>query len=302
MDVARMWRSRSIGILVILAALGAASPGLAVTPRIAFSRGGDLFTIVPDGSGLRRITDEAAREHSPAWSPDRQRIAFISWDRAIVVVDADGEGRRTLFRVPSRYDSVDSLAWSPDGRRIAFSTTRTSGPRLETRDCGQIWWMWADGRNPHRIVWHEPHITGISWSPSGRRLAVGFEHQNMTVACGDDRPLGIAVVRSDGTRLHALGPTSATDPDWSPDGRWIAYRDWRRTCHICGELWVIRPDGSRNRVLVPVPAAEGGLRSPRYSPAGRRITALGRGIELFRTADGGRLGTVVRGDVNSLDW
>jgi Tol biopolymer transport system component len=197
---------------------------------------------------------------------------------------------------------VGSLAWSPDGRRIAFSTTRTSGPRTATRDCGQIWWMWADGRHAHRVVWHEPHVTGISWSPDGAWLAAGFEHQNMTVACGDDRPLGIAIVRPDGTGLRGLGVRFGTDPDWSPDGRWIVYRDWRRTCHVCGELWLIRPDGSGNRVLVPVPASEGAYHMPRYAPGGARIAAVGESVRLFRASDGARLRSVATGVVTSLDW
>lgn len=263
------------------------APAAASAPRIAFSRGGDIFTLRPDGTGVVRVTDSAAREHAPAWSPDHERIAFIAWDRRIVVVDADGTGRRRVFRLPAPFDEVGSLAWSPDGSRIAFATARyTRTPKGWIRDCGQIWWMWADGRNPHPVVWHEPHVTGLSWSPDGGWLAAGFEHQNMTVACGDDRPLGIARVRPDGSDLRALGVPYGTDPDWSPDAAWIVYRDWRRTCHICGEIWLVRPDGSRDHVLVPVPATEGALHHPAYSPAGTRIAAVGEGIVIVRSDDG----------------
>lgn len=217
-------------------------------------------------------------------------------------MDADGTDRRRLYTVPPRYDEVGSLAWSPDGRRIAFSTARYTRVRpYAERDCGQLWWMWADGRDPHRVVWHQPHITGVSWSPDASRLAVGFEHQNMTVACGDDRPMGIAIVRSDGSHLRGLGVRLGTDPDWSPDGRWIAYRDWRRTCHICGEIWLVRPDGTRDHVLVPMPAREGGLHQPRYSPGGARLAANGGDIWVVRSSDGRRLRRFAH-RVDSLDW
>jgi hypothetical protein len=249
---------RCAGVALVVALTTIVGNPAWAAPRIVFERNGDLFTILPDGSGSRGLPGIPAREHDPAWSPDHGRIAFVTADRRIVVIDADGTDRRRLFLLPDPYDEVTSLSWSPDGGRIAFATARsTPTEKGWTRDCGQIWWMWADGRDPQRIVRHEPHVTGISWSPDGERLAVGFEHRNMTVACGDDRPLGIAIVRSDGTGLHGLGPRFATHPDWSPDGRWIAYRDWRRTCHACGEIWLIRPDGSRNHVFVPVPAEEG---------------------------------------------
>ncbi len=268
--------------------------------RIVFSRNGDLSTVRPDGTGFRHITGSPPREHTPAWSPDRRRIAFVAWDRRILVIDANGEHRRLLVRLPSRIDEVTGLAWSPDGRRIAFSTARFRRVPAGVEDCGQIWWMWSDGRNPHRIVWDEPHITGISWSPTGEWLAVGFEHQNMTVACGDDRPQGIARVRPDGSGLHGLGARAATDPDWSPEGRWIAYRDWRRTCHACGEIWLIQPDGSHNHPIMSERTPGGGYRDPRYSPGGRRFAAIGEGLWVL-TADGRPIRRIV-GNVDSIDW
>lgn len=38
----------------------------------------DLYTILPDGSGLVRLTDDAARDDQPDWSPDGRLIVFLS--------------------------------------------------------------------------------------------------------------------------------------------------------------------------------------------------------------------------------
>jgi Tol biopolymer transport system component len=297
----RMARATFVVAAAIVAALLLAPPALA-TSRVAFSRGGDIFTVEPDGSGARRVVSRPALEHMPTWSPDGRRIAFLSFSRRIVVVDADGTGRRVLYRLPRALEGITGLTWSPDGSRIAFAIAneKHSDHPAGPKDCGQIRWMWAAGGSTHVVVNGEPHITGISWSPDGTLLAIGFEHQNMTRSCGDDRPLGIATVRLDGSGLHGLGPDFATDPDWSPDGRWIAYRDWRRTCHACGEIWVVRPDGSRDHVLTPMPASEGGLRMPRYSPSGKRLVALGDGVVVLD--HDGTIRRVIEQRATSLDW
>ena len=298
--VERVGRATFLAIAVI-AAIMLAQP-VAASSRVAFSRRGDIFTVQPDGSGARRITHREAVEHMPTWSPDHDRIAFLSWSRRIVVVDADGSARSVIYRLPRRFEGITGLAWSPDGTRLAFATAREKGRDHPggPRDCGQIRWISSGGGPTHVVINGEPHITGISWSPDGGWLAIGFEHQNMTRACGDDRPLGIARVRLDGSGLHGLGPGLATHPDWSPDGRWIAYRDWRRTCHVCGEIWVVRPDGARNHVLTPMPASEGGLTQPRYAPTGKRLVALGDGIWVIRGDGSLRRRIVDR--AGSIDW
>jgi Tol biopolymer transport system component len=299
------WRTAVAAWIVIVGVVVVTIAGPSVasaSSRIAFSRGGDVFTARPDGSGLRLLADRASYEHLPTWSPDHRRLAFLTWDRRVVIVDADGTDRRPLYRLPRRYEGITGLAWSPDGTRIAFASSREKDPvdPVGPKDCGQIWWMWASGGPVHNVIRGEPHVTGIAWSPDGAWLAIGFEHQNMTRACGDDRPMGIARVRLDGSGLRGLGPDMATLPDWFPDGRWIVYRDWRRTCHICGELWIIRPDGTDDHVLTPVPAARGGLTQPRYAPSGHRLIALGDGIWLI-DADGSRLRRIVS-HAESIDW
>ncbi len=297
----RTARATFVVVAAVVAAVMLSVPA-AATSRVAFSRSGDIFTVEPDGSSARRITRRAATEHMPTWSPDHGRIAFLSWSRRIVVVDADGSDRRVLHRLPRRFEGITGLAWSPDGSRLAFAIERRKNPDhpFGAKDCGQIRWMSAAGGRTHVVINGEPHITGISWSPDGAWLAIGFEHQNMTRACGDDRPLGLARVRLDGSRLHGIGPDLATDPDWRPDGRVIAYRDWRRTCHACGEIWVVRPDGSRNHVLTPVPASEGGLRQPRYSPSGQRLVALGDGVVVLDRD--GTIRRVIVEHATSVDW
>lgn len=302
MAVGTAIRASFVGFVVASLIASIAAQPAAASSRIAFSRRGDIYTVRPDGSGEHRVTRRSTAEHMPTWSPDHHRIAFLSWNRRIVLVDADGTDRRVIYRLPRRYEAITGLAWSPDGARIAFAIANEKGPDrlVGPKDCGQIRWISAAGGPTHVVINGEPHITGIASSPDGEWLAIGFEHQNMTRACGDDRPLGIARVRLDGSGLHGLGPEQATLPDWSPDGRWIVYRDWRRTCHICGEIWAVRPDGSRDHVFTPLPASLGGLSQPRYASSGKRLVALGDGIWLID--DDGTLRRRIVPLAESIDW
>ena len=67
------------------------------------SPSGEIYVAQADGSGLRRLTTSQANDHSPAWAPNGQRIAFVSdrWNRAnheneIYVMAVDGSGLRRL--------------------------------------------------------------------------------------------------------------------------------------------------------------------------------------------------------------
>jgi hypothetical protein len=62
----------------------------------------EIYRINADGSNLRRLTNNAANDGLPVWSPNGRSIAFVSdqgggW--AVWVMNADGSGRRRLFNI-----------------------------------------------------------------------------------------------------------------------------------------------------------------------------------------------------------
>jgi TolB protein len=91
------------------------------TDRIAFSaqrfvrgrwRGGAIYTVRPDGSGLERLTHRPGYDLD--WSPSGSRLAFQRAGR-ILVVRAGGGARRLVA------GHGGTPVWSPDGRWIAFT-------------------------------------------------------------------------------------------------------------------------------------------------------------------------------------
>lgn len=77
-------------------------------------RNADIHVINADGSGLRNLTRNSARDGHPVWSPDGRKIAFISsrdLEPAIYVMNADGSQQRNVTRGIHRISP--GFAWSP---------------------------------------------------------------------------------------------------------------------------------------------------------------------------------------------
>jgi hypothetical protein len=85
--------------------------------RIAFVRSGDIFSVEPNGTGLRRLTRDGFTS-GPVWSPDGTRIAYL--DRGdLWIMNANGSGKtRITDSAPRATDGRP--AWSQNGRYLAF--------------------------------------------------------------------------------------------------------------------------------------------------------------------------------------
>ncbi|HLW77150.1 MAG TPA: hypothetical protein VKS01_09190, partial [Bryobacteraceae bacterium] len=149
--------------------------------KVAFSYLGDIWIANEDGSGVRRLTDNLAREVNPRFSPDGDWIAFSS-NRAgnydvYVIPAAGGAPRQLTFH--SANDNV--IGWTPDGRRVIFESSRDKGvfPSVTTlfevpvdggleQPISTDWGSWAsysaDGSKlaftRHPGVWSRKHYRG----------------------------------------------------------------------------------------------------------------------------------------------
>lgn len=86
-----------------------------------------VYTIRPDGSGLRKLTSDALQGGAPAWSPDGRQLAFIEnfcgecpADSDLLVMNASGGHIRQLAEISPLLPIEDAPTWDPDGERLAF--------------------------------------------------------------------------------------------------------------------------------------------------------------------------------------
>src|SRR5262245_25244679 len=157
-----------------------------------------------------------------------------------------------IFAVIGRSAQSDTASPAVSSRlnvpaQAATSTIAFIREPLNGGYAGVLYIMNADGSGHRRLAGASP---GMRWSPDGQRIAfAGRWH-----AYGD-----IYVMNADGSgqkRLTSplLGRCDGrarwdSDPAWSPDGRAIAFT--RRYCERPGgpEIYVMKADGSEQRML-----------------------------------------------------
>jgi TolB protein len=196
--------------------------------RIVFTRSGsrgplfnagDLYSVRPDGTDLRRLTHLAAGTTSPTWSPDARKIAFGTWPvidssgsaprrkSGLYVMAADGSNLKRLATAPGEGSPPQVPSWSPDSRRLALLTT----PGTSGSYGAEVWVMRADGTERKRlfhtgcclVTWGKP-----SWAPEGKLIA-------FAIGIGDTRRSGLFVVNVDGSGLRRVASVTS-EPVWRP--------------------------------------------------------------------------------------
>lgn len=82
----------------------------------------DICVINADGTGVTRLTNDAAADYEPAWKPDGSRILFVTGryrsGMQLALMSPDGTGVALLSG--NWAGGADDPAWSPDGTKIAF--------------------------------------------------------------------------------------------------------------------------------------------------------------------------------------
>ncbi|MEZ5426430.1 MAG: protein kinase [Pyrinomonadaceae bacterium] len=136
----------------------------------------DIFIVNKDGTGLRNLTDDKAKDRLPRWSPDGDQITFYSNRNGkyeIWSVHPDGSDLRMLTDAPN-IPTLRYGVWSPDGKRLAYvsgddgvaiiDTTKDFHaqtpmilPRIDEKTLFDVWSWSPDGK----------YLTGVGQGADG---------------------------------------------------------------------------------------------------------------------------------------
>jgi TolB protein len=252
---------RSITAGLILGALALAAPAQASPERIAFVRDGDVFTMRPDGSAVKRLTalGPDRRAVFETWSPDGRRLAFTvqpaDGPAEIWTMNADGSGRHRLLDDPGVDDFTPSF--TPDGRHVVFVRCSEDGCAIHR--------VRSDGRRLEPVAPASPGVDdwAPSYSPDGRTILFGsFGRGGVEAAT--------YLMGARGLDVRPLGPPDLQlfPGEWAPDGSRIAL--YSNCCNTSNsDIWAARADGSALRQLMDTPGENEVL--PTWSPRGNAI-------------------------------
>jgi Tol biopolymer transport system component len=195
----------------------------------------DLYTMLPDGSKVTRITNTSEEsEYDANWAPDGERIVFRSFSPArtdfLYVMNIDGSGKELLLS-SNRY--AGSPDWTEAGivyyeGRCTIESCLEDVEKMTT----EIYTIQPDGSERTALTFSSRWMRGPSWSPDFLKIVFT-----------SGSPYTLQVMNADGSGQEGLIalPGDAIDPAWSPDGEWIAFATNR---HVKFDIYMVHPDGS----------------------------------------------------------
>lgn len=246
-----------LGLLAALPMTASATYPGSVDGRIAtgitVDGNADIYTFLPNGQALHRLTTDPLFDACPAWSADGKRIAWCHGVQRGGIIEvwsmkADGTEKVQVTALGGRSLFPD---YSPDGTRILFSAQPAGASNFD------LFVINGDGTGLVQLT-TDPGFDGdAAWSPDGDRI----------VFTSDRSGLGqVYVMNADGTGAVQLtfDPVfKGQVPDWSPDGQQIAY-----AAGDPGDILVMNADGTDQHVVVGGPSDDFGTA---WSPDGDQI-------------------------------
>jgi dipeptidyl aminopeptidase/acylaminoacyl peptidase len=199
----------------------------------------DIWLAQVSGGQPVRLTTNKKNDNQPRWSPDSKSIGFVSArdEKPQLFLMSPFGGEPD--KLTDSKSGVQSFQWSPDGKRIAFTAQQEMTPEEEKKQ---------KEKDDAQVVDKNFKFTRI-WV---------IDVQTKKAA---------ELVKND---------YSASDPQWSPDGRSIAYTSTptpKADDGSLSDIWIIDVDSNRQRKLVD---NDGPDNAPRWSPDGKSIAFLTR--------------------------
>ena len=249
-----------------------------------------LMVADSDGFNPQTVVRSAEPLLSPSWSPDGNRLAYVSFERgnSSIYIQNISTGARELV---SSFRGINGApTFSPDGRKLALTLSRSGNPEIYVMDLGSkqltqltnqfgidteptwsadgssIYFTSDRGGRPqiYRVGAGGGSATRVTFQGNyNATAAVSYDGKKIAVAQGSGNNYRIAMMDSSlgSPRWSTLSPGSLDEsPSFAPNASMVIYaaREGRR-----GVLYAVSADARVRQRLV---LAEGDVREPAWSP------------------------------------
>ena len=192
--------------------------------RVAYTTGGatqeDVFVADADGTHIRQLTNDPARDRSVEWSPDATTLYFYS--------NREGSAYR-IWSIRADGSALTLLTGESDVKRAKMPNIFTpvpspDGHTLLVEGSGWVSALLHLERPPgQRLELLPVFLNSAKWSPDGQFI-VARDQPNFVVqqVASEDMP-GAIILYSLRTRRAEKLSENGSSPHWTPDGKKIVY-------------------------------------------------------------------------------
>src|SRR5438309_226698 len=232
---------------------------------VAANKGTTQIYVVPlRGGEMRQLTNDEHSSASPRWSPDGEKLAFISardGEDQIWTIDVSSGA---LKKITSISTGAGDPVWSPDGNWLAFASDvypecpsdACNKKRAEEKAQSKVkahvatrllyrhWKAWKDGTRSHVFVvsanggeahdltpgdYDAPPFslggpTDYAFSPDSKEIAFASNHDKVEATSTNSDVWTVSIRGGAPKNITAANHGYDGSPRFSADGRFIAYR------------------------------------------------------------------------------
>lgn len=222
----------------------------------------NIWLVSIDGKTTRQLTTSPKSDHSPCWSPDGSKLAFVSnrsGSSQIWVIPMNGGEANQLSTIST---GASGPVWSPDGQYIAFTsevypdlkTDAENDARDKERDESLVkarvidhllyrhWNAWREDKRSHLFVmsaaggdaldvtpgdYDTPPISlgghqDVCFSPDSKEIAF-VRNMDPMVAISTNNDIFTVPVTGGAPKQITISQAVDINPVYSPDGKYLAY-------------------------------------------------------------------------------
>ncbi len=196
----------------------------------------DLYASSPEEEA-QPITRHPALDYNAAYSPDGNRIAFVSERHGNVdlySMATDGSDQR---RLTHSQPMDDHPSWSPDSKEVVFVSTRIAAPAGQAWN--QLFVMDANGDHVRPLSDGQAADYSPAWSPRGDLIAF---------ASGHSQAEDLFLIKPDGTERRLLMKNGGW-PTFVDGGESVVFHRLN-DAGDAWDLWIVSVDGSNAKRLL----------------------------------------------------